>query len=167
MATALLLGVALVFEPKEPGLMSRPPRPVDATILNWRLGFRTMLVSSFVAIAAFGLFELSQEWGNSLEQAQTIAVNAIVVVESGYLFACRSIRLPLWRIGVFSNLWVWGGAALMLLAQLLFTYTPAMNMLFHSQPIGWIWWLYFTIAGVLVFAAIEASKYITLRRANR
>src|SRR5690606_37897945 len=27
MITAVLLGVALVFEPKEPGLMVRPPRP--------------------------------------------------------------------------------------------------------------------------------------------
>ena len=163
MATALLLGVALVFEPKEPGLMERPPRPVDATILDWSLGLRTIVVSSLVAVAAFGLFELSLAQGGSLEQSQTIAVNAIVVVEAGYLFACRSLRLPLWRIGVFSNLWVWLGAGLMLLAQLLFTYTPTMNMLFHTRPITWTWWLYFTIAGTLVCSSLEVYKFLALQ----
>lgn len=167
MATALLLGVALVFEPKEPGLMDRPPRPVKAKILDWRLGVRTLIVSALVAIAAFGLFRWSRALPEmSLEQAQTIAVNAIVVVEAGYLFACRSLRLPIWRIGVFSNLWVWGGATLMLLAQLLFTYAPFMNTLFHTEPINWIWWVYFTLAGASVFLLMETYKFFAGRRTS-
>ncbi len=165
MATALLLGVALVFEPKEPGLMERPPRPVDATLLDWRLGARTLVVSVMVAGAAFGLFEWSLAvLGESIEQARTIAVNTIVVVEAAYLFACRSLRYPLWRIGLFSNPWVWLGAGVMLLAQMIFTYVPVMNRLFHTSAIAWIWWLYFTIAGFIVLAGVETYKLVALQR---
>jgi cation-transporting P-type ATPase F len=164
MATALLLGVALVFEPKEPGLMERPPRPVDAKLLDWRLGGRTLVVSVMVAGAAFGLFEWSLTvLGESIEQARTIAVNTVVVVEAAYLFACRSLRHPIWRIGLFSNPWVWLGAGVMLLAQLIFTYVPGMNTLFHTRPIDWIWWLYFSIAGLVVLAAVEAYKFVSLK----
>ena len=35
MTTAVLLGLMLVFEPKEPGLMARPPRDPQTPISNW------------------------------------------------------------------------------------------------------------------------------------
>ena len=40
MTTAVLLGLALAFEPREPGIMRRPPRPPDAPILSGELIFR-------------------------------------------------------------------------------------------------------------------------------
>ncbi|HJK96809.1 MAG TPA: HAD-IC family P-type ATPase [Polyangiaceae bacterium LLY-WYZ-14_1] len=161
MATALLLGVALVFEPKEPGLMDRPPRPVDARLLDWRLGARTLAVSAMMAIAAFGLFEWAlREGEQSLDQARTIAVNTVVVVESGYLFACRSLGQPVWTIGAFGNRWVWLGAGAMMLAQVGFTYVPVMNTLFHTSPIDGIWWAYFTLIGVFVWLAVDVFKVI-------
>jgi cation-transporting P-type ATPase F len=163
MATALFLGVALVFEPKEPGLMDRPPRPVDAPLLDWRIGIRTLVVSTLIAGAAFGLFEYSLGQAHSIEEARTIAVNTIVVVEAAYLFSCRSLRLPLWEIGVFGNPWVWAGATLMLLVQMVFTYLPTMNTLFHTAPIEWIWWVYFTIAGMAVLGAVEGYKVVARR----
>src|SRR5690606_4952929 len=102
MATAVLLGIALVFEPKEPGLMKRPPRPVRAPILNWQLGVRVVGVSVVMAAAAFGLFTWALSTAEqTLSQARTIAVNTIVVVEVAYLFSCRSLRLPIWEIGWF------------------------------------------------------------------
>jgi cation-transporting P-type ATPase F len=143
--------------------MDRPPRPIEAPLLDWRIGIRTLVVSALIATAAFGLFEWSLGRAHSIEEARTIAVNTIVVVEAAYLFACRSLRLPLWKIGVFSNLWVWVGASLMLGVQMLFTYLPTMNTLFHTSPIEWIWWVYFTIAGMAVLAAVEGYKVIARR----
>ncbi|MBX3270750.1 MAG: HAD-IC family P-type ATPase [Sandaracinaceae bacterium] len=167
MATAVLLGISLVFEPKEPGLMERPPRDVDEPILGARLGLRTLLVSTLIAAAAFGLFEyVERTRPGHLEEARTVAVNTIVVIEVAYLFACRSLRVPLWRIGLFSNPWVWVGALVMLVAQLAFTYVPFMNRLFHTAPLDLGWWLYFTLAGGLVFAAVELKKLFG-RRVDR
>jgi hypothetical protein len=40
------------------------------------------------------------------------------MAEVGYLFACRSLRFPMWKLGLFTNKWVWLGSGAMLLAQL-------------------------------------------------
>lgn len=166
MATALLLGIALVFEPREPGLMARPPRKVDAPVLDVGLGIRTAVVSIVMGAAAFALFSFARSRALSEAQARTIAVNTIVVIEVGYLFACRSLRLSLLRVGVFSNPWVFIGAFFMLLAQLAFTYLPAMNRLFHSAPIEAWWWAVMSALGALVFAAAELKKFTFRARAE-
>ena len=58
----------------------------------------------------------------------------------GYLFACRSLTLTSWRIGLFLNLSVWYGALDMLLVQLALSSLPFMNRLFHTAPIDAGWW---------------------------
>ena len=161
MATALLLGISLVFEPKEPGLMKRPPRPVDLPLLTGGLIWRIVGVSALLAGATFGLFEWALESPEiSLAQARTVAVNMIVVGEAGYLFACRSLRLTIFRLGLFTNRWVIWGAGLMLAAQLLFTYVPAMNTLFHTAPLEWYWWVYLTAAGAGMWIVVESFKIL-------
>jgi Ca2+-transporting ATPase len=163
LTTALLLGISLIFEPKEPGVMARPPRPVSAPILDRNLGVRTLLVSLTMGGAAFIFFEWARAKGLSDPEARSIAINTIVVMEVGYLFACRSLRLPLWKLGFFSNKGVWLGAAVMLLAQLGLTYLPFMNRLFHTAPIGWGWWVVVSAAGLVVFVLAEAKKALVRR----
>ncbi|HEY6558304.1 MAG TPA: HAD-IC family P-type ATPase [Polyangiaceae bacterium] len=157
LATALL-GTTLIFEPREPGIMQRPPRPAKASILDRALGLRTAVMSLAVGIAAFGCFEWAQRHGLSDEVSRTIAINTIVVVEVGYLFACRSLRLPSWKIGFFTNPSVWLGAAGMLGVQLALTYVPIMNRLFHTAPIELWWWGVMTGIGFFVFLLAEARK---------
>jgi cation-transporting ATPase F len=71
----------------------------------------------------------------------------------------------MWRVGLFSNRWVPAGLTAMLALQLLFTYAPWMNRLFHSAPIHPVWWLWITGIGIVVFAVVEAEKW--LRRPRR
>jgi len=157
LATALL-GTTLIFEPHEPGLMLRRPRPAKASILDRALGIRTAIVSLAVGSAAFGCFEWAQWHGLSDAASRTIAVNTIVVVEVGYLFACRSLRLPSWKIGLFTNPSIWFGAAGMLGVQLVLTYVPIMNRLFHTAPIDLWWWGVMTAIGLSVFVLAETKK---------
>lgn len=159
MGTAILLGTSLVFEPKEPGIMLRPPRPPSEPLLSLRLGVRTLIVSALMAAAAFGFFEWALATNpDEVAEARTVAGNTIVMVEVAYLFACRSLSLPIWRIGAFSNGYVWLGASVMLGAQLLFTYAPFMNRVFGTAPIDAMWWVYMSGAGAVVFVAVEVKK---------
>jgi Ca2+-transporting ATPase len=164
MVTTVFLGTALVFEPREPGLMQRPPRKVDAPILDRGLAWRTLIISTVIGAFAFGFFELAEQIGHSVEQARTIALNTIVVAEVGYLFACRSLHAPLLRLGVWSNPWVLGGSALMLLIQLVVTYSPLMNRLLHTAPIDARWWLVMTAVGAAIFLVAEVKKMLVARR---
>jgi Ca2+-transporting ATPase len=179
MTTAVLLGLTLVFEAKEPGLMARRPRDPAAPILSGVLIERLVMVSVVLLVAAFGLFKwivlsgqpeveaggLTQE---GLEaKARTAAVNVFVVVEAFYLFNCRSLTRPWWSVGVFSNPTLWGGVGLMVALQLLFTYAPFMNAAFHSAPIGWVEWGWCVLAGVTCSLLVGAEKWLRAVLASR
>jgi magnesium-transporting ATPase (P-type) len=164
MTTAVLLGLALAFEPKEPGIMRRPPRRPDAPILTGELIFRIALVGLLLLVGSFGLFEWALQRGASEAEARTIAINVFAVGQSFYLLNCRSLRFSMFRLGLFSNPWIWAGIAAMVGAQLLFTYLPVMNWLFHTAPIGWMDWLHIVLVGLVIYLVIGAEKALRLRR---
>ncbi|MDP1580632.1 MAG: HAD-IC family P-type ATPase [Candidatus Didemnitutus sp.] len=111
MGTALLLGLMLVFEPKEAGIMSRPPREPAQPILTAELLWRIVLVSGVMVVGAFALFVIERRAGASLPEARTVVVNVIVMVEIFYLLNCRSLTRPFFSLGIFSNLWMNQAAA--------------------------------------------------------
>jgi cation-transporting P-type ATPase F len=164
MMTAICLGLMLVFEPREKDLMLRPPRDPRMPILTFPLYMRTGFVSLIILAGAFGLFLLERRvFGVDLAAARTVVVNVVVMVEVAYLLNCRSLLHSMFHLGVFSNRWIFGGIAAMVGAQLLFTYAPVMNRLFHTAPIGAESWL--RILGVAAFAwtAVEIEKWLRLR----
>ncbi|MDF9797850.1 cation-transporting ATPase F [Catalinimonas alkaloidigena] len=160
MTTAVLLGLMLTFEPKEPGIMSRDPIPANKPILTFPLIMRTLLVGTLIMLASFLLFRYELSKGVSLPEAQTVATTVFVVLEAFYLFNCRSLRRSVKEIGWFSNKWVYYGTFVMLILQLIFIHTPFMNNLFHSAPIGFISWLRILAAGLGLFIIVYLEKTI-------
>jgi len=159
--TDTLLGLPLAFEPKEQGLMNRPPRNPRQPLLTHPLIMRTGLVTLIILIGGLALFLWELRANNSgLAVARTVVVNLFVVVEALYLFNCRSLNHPFFSVGLFGNRLVLCGAFAMLGAQLLFTYTPLMNKLFHTAPIGAESWLRIAAVAVTAFAAVEFEKWI-------
>lgn len=161
MSTAILLGLMLVFEPNESDLMKRPPREPRRPLLTFPLLARTGLVSAFMIGGGFWLFahEMQSE-GETLDHARTAVMNVIVMVETAYLFACRSLNHSLLHIGLFTNRFALAGAVTMILAQVTITYLPLMNRLFHTAPLtAESWW---RIAGVAVaaLAVVELEKWL-------
>ncbi|WGS86655.1 cation-transporting P-type ATPase [Methylomonas sp. UP202] len=163
MTTAVLLGLMLAFEPKEPGLMRRKPRSPDQPILTKHLAFRICLVGVLLLAGAFGLFEWELSHGEPLAKARTVAVNVFVFGELFYLFNCRSLRYSMFKVGVFSNPWVIFGVLSMIGLQLLFTYWPTMQALFGSAPIGSEEWLLIVAVGWVIYAMVGLEKLIWRR----
>ncbi|MCU0487017.1 MAG: HAD-IC family P-type ATPase, partial [Anaerolineales bacterium] len=164
MITAGVLGLALSLEPKEPGLMSRKPRDPQTPILDKVLIWRILLVSLIILAGAFGLFEYEIARGASVAEARTVAVNVIVFVGIFYLFNARSLTRSPFQLGIFSNPWAVGGAILMVLLQLLFTYVPLMNDLFNSAPLPAYLWLDVLAVGLAAYFVIEIEKWLRRRR---
>ncbi len=158
MSTAVLLGLPLAFEPIERGIMRRAPRRLETPVLDAALIRRIVLVSCLLLAGSFGLFLLELKQGHSLPEARTVAVNLFVMVEMLYLFNCRSLTRSFWSLGLFSNLWVWGGIGSMALLQLLLTYWPPLNRVFQTAPIGWQAW------GEIFAVAIASSLLIGLEK---
>jgi cation-transporting ATPase F len=163
MTTAVLLGLMLAFEEKEPGIMNRPPRQPDKPVLTRVLSIRIGLVSLMLLLGAFGLFEWSLLHGKSLETARTVAVNMFVFGETFYLFNCRSLRYSMFRLGVFSNRWLILGVATMVLLQVLFTYSSAMNTLFGSAPLGYYEWVWILAGSLMIYSVVGTEKWLRLR----
>jgi cation-transporting P-type ATPase F len=140
MTTALLLGLMLAFEPKEPGIMARKPRDPNQPILGKALMFRIVLVSLLLLAGAFGLFNFQIYRDGNMELARTLAVSVFVFGQMFYLFNCRSLTRSIWDLGLFSNPWIWIGAGLMTVFQLVFIYTPVFNTVFGTHPMGLVEW---------------------------
>jgi cation-transporting P-type ATPase F len=83
-----------------------------------------------------------------------------------YLFNCRSLTESIFAVGVFSNLWVIGGIGTMVVLQMLFTYLPAMNHMFHSAPIGLFSWSLFLAVSMAIYAVVGLEKWLRLHFAN-
>ena len=63
-------------------------------------------------------------------------------------------------IGFFSNPWIIVGSLAMLAAQLLFTYAPVMNQLFHTAPMSGESWLRIVSVAAGVFIVVEIEKWL-------
>ncbi len=157
MTTAVALGLMLAFEPKEAGIMTRPPRDPEEPLLTRGLVMRILLVATMLVATAWWLFEWELRNGASLPEARTAALNLFVVVEGFYLFSCRSLTRSAWKIGIFSNRWIILGVTAQAIAQLAITYLPAMNAVFQTAPIGADMWLriFAIAAGVTVVVAVD------------
>jgi Ca2+-transporting ATPase len=163
MTTAGFLGLMLAFEPKEPGIMSRSPRDPMTPILTKELIGRILLVGSLLLFGAFGLFEWELISGGTVAEARTVAVNVFVIMELFYLFNCRSLTKSIFQLGLFTNTWVFGGVAAMLLLQIAYTYLPIMNKLFQSAPINHDAWVRIVTAGVITYIIVEFEKWLRSR----
>jgi cation-transporting ATPase F len=160
MTTAVFLGLTMAFEPKESGIMRRPPRPPEQPLLTRTLLWRIGTVSALLVVAAFLAFHVEIATGGTVAQARTTAVNVFVCVQIAYLFSCRSLDRALLTTRPGRNPMLGLGIGLTIVLQLLITYLPAMNTLFHTAPVGPGSWLVALGAGVLAFGLVEGDKVL-------
>ena len=139
--------------------MQRPPRAPSAPILDRVLVQRVVMVSVLMLAGAFGLFELALYRGQTVAEGRTIAANLLVMVETVYLFNCRSLTRPFWSIGAFANWWVWIGSAAMVLLQAVFTYVPTFNRVFQTAPIDVRDWLAIVGFALTCAVIVEIDKW--------
>ncbi len=161
MVSSVALAMALAFEPPEPQVMRRPPRPVNAPILSGFLVWRIMFVSLLFSGGVFGQFLLAQAQGASLETARTMTVNTLVVMEIFCLFSVRYIHGTslTWRgvMGTPAVLWAVG---IVTALQFLFTYAPFMQIFFASEPLSIMQGTQVIAFGIAVLILLETEKML-------
>ena len=173
LVATVALSLPLAFEAMEKDVMSRPPRRPGEPILSPFILFRTALVAALMAAGAIGLFlhEYFAEVRAGLpvelayREAQTMAVTTVVLFQIFYVMNCRSLRESVLTVGLFSNPWVYAGAAALLLLQVGFVHLPFMNALFGSAPLPADAWLKSTLVAMTIVPVIGAEKWWRQRRA--
>jgi len=164
MTTAVALGLTLAWEPKERGIMQRAPRDPRRSLLTRPVVFRTLLVSALLVLGSWWVFEYELTSGASIEASRTAALNVFVVVEAFYLFSCRSLTDPVWRVGLLTNKWLLVGVSIQALGQAAITYLPALNKLFQTAPIGWDVWLRIVLVAAVAAVVVGLDKHRIRRR---
>jgi magnesium-transporting ATPase (P-type) len=159
------LGLALAFEPAEPGVMRRPPRHPEAPLLSRFLLWRVVLVSLLFAAVSLGVFFGALELGRDLESARTLVVNALVVLQVFYLFNVRYLHMRSLTLrgalGTPPVLWALGA---IVAAQLVFTYAPFMQHWFATRAVALVDGAVVIALGVAFMFLLEGEKLLLRRQ---
>ncbi len=165
--TAVTLGLALAFEPSEPGTMGRPPRPRNEPLLGGVLIWQIVLVSAAFLAAVFGVFFYANDRGYPLPLSQTIAMNMLVVLQIFYLFFIRNIHGPslTWAAAKGTRV-VWISVITVALAQLAVTYAPPLQAILGTRAVPLLDGMLIIAIGVVFFVLIEIEKQMRLAFGN-
>ncbi|SPH18119.1 putative cation-transporting ATPase F [Defluviimonas aquaemixtae] len=168
LVTASTLGLALAFEPTEPGTMLRPPRPRTAPLLTAELLWHVLFVGALFAAAVFGLFAYATDRGYPLELAQTMTMNLLVILEIFHLFFIRNIYgTSLTFAAVRGTRAVWTCLAVIVTAQFAVTYLPLAQAVMGTRAVPIVDGVLMIGIGVVFFAIIEVEKQLKLSLRGR
>ena len=173
LGTDMLPALALGAEKPTPGLMKQPPRDPKVGLLSAPLLGRAYLFLGLIeAVAAlYGFFYVlgsgGWNWGEMpaandplYMQATTACLTAIIVCQIANVMACRSSRESLFRLGLFSNPFIFVGIAAEVTFQLLIVYHPVGNTIFSTQPLPARVWLLFVPFALFLLGAEEIRKAV-------
>ena len=167
---AIACAIPLVWEPKEQGILDRPPRDPRERLFNPLFLQRVGLVSVIEATGVFTMFLVFyRAMGSSeqyLAQAQTIAFTTIILMETTYLFTARSITTSAFAYySPLKNKRLLIGWAITIGLQLIIVYSlPLFGVSpFRTEPFPAIWWIPLILIAPAGFFAVELEKLLRRR----
>ncbi|NJO39181.1 MAG: cation-transporting P-type ATPase [Cyanobacteria bacterium RU_5_0] len=188
LGTDMVPALALGAELPETGIMQQPPRPKKKPLLDqWLLVRAYVFLGIIEAIAGMvGFFLVWWSHGYAIadiqrvtpailahtadptvtaiyRQATTMTLAAIVACQVGNIFACRSDRASIFRIGWFSNRLVWVGIAVELVLLLAIVNIVPLSQIFATNSLTSWQWLVLLVCPPFVLGAEEVRKWIARR----
>jgi Ca2+-transporting ATPase len=159
-----LPAISLSFEKEEKDIMNRPPRPPQQTVFADGRWLHILWVGLMMA----GITLIAQAWAirNDLHW-QTIVFNVLCLSQMGHVLAIRSESRSLFKLGVLSNKPLLGSVILAVVLQIVITYTPALQTIFHTEALTWREFIIVCILSSLVFVAVELEKIVTRKRKQK
>ncbi|HKE17694.1 MAG TPA: HAD-IC family P-type ATPase, partial [Kofleriaceae bacterium] len=167
MVTSVALGLVISFEPHERDVMQRPPRTANRPILDGFGIWRIIFVGAALLTLTLSAFFWMKSQDAPDELARTVAVNALITGQVFYLLNSRYKRDSALSLKAHrGNRYLPLGIGTVVVLQILFTYAPPLQALFHTRSMPLRLWPWLILGGVLFFLVVEAEKVI-LRMAAR
>lgn len=172
LGTDMVPALALGKEPPEPGIMNKPPRNLREHIITPSILIRSYLwlgmIQSLAAMAAFYFMYWTNgyqgQWvdlpnsGELYRAATTMTLAAVVATQVGNVFAQRTERISILRVGLFSNRLVWVGIAVEVTLILLIVYVPFLQNVFGTAAFPPQYWLFLLAWTPALLLADELRK---------
>ncbi|MBC5797295.1 cation-transporting P-type ATPase [Sphaerospermopsis sp. LEGE 00249] len=188
LGTDMLPALALGAEKPETGSMELPPRKKSQALLDLPLLLRAYcflgLLEGLAGMAGFFFvwwtngYNLPQLQALSpsilshsanaatmaiYHQATTMTLAVIVACQDGNVFACRSERFSILRLGFFTNRLIWAGIAVEWILILSIIYSPILQNVFSTAPLKPSYLLMLLFCPPLILIADELRKIIIHR----
>ena len=157
-----LPALALVMDPADDDVMTRPPRRPNEPMLGraeWTAICATGLLQTTATLAVFA-------WAlrtRNLAEARNLAFSVIVFAELFRAFAARSTTRLFWEVGPFSNLALLGVVIASVAMQLAIHHIPATQALFHIGDLPLADCAIGLLVGLFPVSVIELSKLVRRR----
>ncbi len=153
--------IVLGFEPKENGIMEQKPRPLKEPILT-HLGFSLIgIISVSSAVVALLLFNHQYAVHGNAVEGRSIVFASFAINSMVYIFAYRSLRLPLFRMNKISDNMplVWAVLAGLILSVLPFL-VPGLRSLLGIVPLTLLQWVEVIGIALGLLLVVEVGKWI-------
>jgi P-type Ca2+ transporter type 2C len=152
-----LPGLALAFEPQEPGLMRRPPRHPKEGVFAHGMAYQIVWVGLLMAgvcitIQAWAISSGNQHW-------QSMVFTALCLLQMGNALAVRSETRSFFSLGVFTNPLLIFSVVLTFVLQMGVLYLPVCNRIFKTSPLTAGELGATVLLSFAVFVAVELEKY--------
>lgn len=156
-----LPALALGMEKAEPDVMERPPRNRNEGILEGE--WPRLLLSAFVGFLlsfVLYLYLLDRNPSDSdLPHIRSVLLTMAILFELLQAHNVRS-KLPIWKIGFFSNKWLIAATAIPFVLHIILLYSPLATF-FKVEPLTLKDWLLagsFALVGFLLFELLKVLK---------
>lgn len=152
--------LALTMEPKEKGLLKRPPIESNLPILS-RSIMAFMLVASIASGGIiFLLYMVLLRSGIDLTTARLIAFTAFSLKSLLYIFSLRDRDRMIWQTSIFSNMYLWIGVMISLVLLLAALYSPVAQILLDTRILTLVEWGWVIGVSVAILVLIEGAKWV-------
>jgi magnesium-transporting ATPase (P-type) len=156
--------IALIFEPGEKQVATRPPRNPQEGIMSRVLVERTILVGLLISAGVIYNFVDVLRMGASLEKARTVAVTTMVFFQFFQSVNSRSETESIFGLSPFGNPLLSYGLGASLLAHLASIYLPPLQWIFHTEPLTGMDWLKIATISLTVIVAVEIDKWLRKKK---
>lgn len=154
-----MLVTPLAMEPKEEDVMDQPPRKPNEKIINRDIIMNTIYVGIFMMIGT--LYVFMKEWnGGDVIRAQTLGFTTMAMFQVFNALNCRSRRKSVFKIGFFTNKYLFAAIAASVTLQVLATLLPPLKVALGTTSISAWDWLTIIIVSSSVFFADELRKLV-------
>lgn len=173
--TDTLPAVALGMDPGDKDVMKEKPRPLNDNFFSHGAGRRIILAGILIGILTIVAFVSGYHLKghspfaddipeNVHEYARTLAFLTIIGCQLFYSFSFRHEYKSIFKIGFFSNKYLFGSVVVGLLLQLIVLYVPFMTEAFKLQAVGIKEWLGVFVLSIIPLLANEVVKVFTRRK---
>ena len=162
-----LPGLALVAEPAEKDIMTRPPRHPKENLFAGGLLHRIIITGIMMTAAAIFIQWWTVQNGYSIRVQQTAVFTTLCLVQLGNALSVRSTYHSMFASGIFANGRMWAAILLTVGLQLLIVYVPFLYPVFKTTFLTWHVMSVILVVTLVCILCIELVKYISKQNASK